>query len=105
MRRDVSMTAARPGSPTSNAIASSSRITASRLPPPPPDFPWGTVTLTDRVAHPPPPVHRRVNVVSAVRGALVNTPLVGWEPLKPPAAGVAVQLVAFCVDQLRSTVE
>ena len=59
------------------------------------------MTLTVLEVVPPGPVQLRLNVVFAVSAELVREPLGGRVPLQPPEA---VQLVAFSLDQITSTV-
>ena len=70
------------------------------LPPWPPELAV-TVTLSDFAVLPPTPAQVSVKVVSLLRAAVVTVPLSGLLPLQPPDAW---HDVAFCVDQVRSTV-
>jgi hypothetical protein len=56
-----------------------------------------TVTVTDCAAEPPVPVQVSVNLVVAVRAAVVLDPLIASPPLQPPDA---VQAVALVDDQV-----
>ena len=60
-----------------------------------------TVTVADCDAEPPAPVQVRVNLVVAVRAAVVCVPVVASAPLQPPEA---LQAVALVDDQLSADV-
>ncbi len=71
--------------------------------PPPPDFGAGvTPTVTDWFADPPGPVQVNVKVTLASIATATPEPLVGSLPAQP-LAPLAVQAVAFVVDQLNCT--
>jgi hypothetical protein len=60
-----------------------------------------TVTVADCDAEPPAPVQVRVNLVVAVRAAVVCEPAVASAPLQPPEA---LQAVALVDDQVSADV-
>ncbi len=62
------------------------------------------VTVVEALPVPPPPVQFSENVVVAVRAEVVTVPPLGLSLPDQPEPPEAVQLVAFCVDQVRVTV-
>lgn len=60
--------------------------------------------MAEALPVPPPPVQLREKVVVAVRAEVVTVPPLGLSLPDQPDPPEAVQLVAFCVDQVRVTV-